>query len=372
MILWRRWTMTTFSSDRTLFQCSDFGRNRSLIASLFDSNNDNTILFAAAHLPADNVIENVSRQLARRRELCAIVGQVEQISKSLAERTITPIIAGDFNSEDELMDGAFASLDESNRTIFLFRDAWLQSRTTVRSFTFDPETNQRANRSSSLTGGNGLPKRIDRIFIGPSYDSGFHASLRNLTAIQASLLGTTNDDELPASDHFGVVAVLQTQDISAPQEPCTQQYSSPWAAISPPNPHYILAVILDNPKLEKLKRTFNSQSTLPLLHISLLHGFSEVDCFHGCLDLAKSEVHASMLAASSSDVPSLLNFREQDALNVLDHNSSCSIVALPDRDDRGFHWLVDLYSELRNRFKLCSVQESHNGQTWTPHGEFQD
>jgi hypothetical protein len=269
------------------------------------------------------------------------------------------------------MDGTFARSDEIDRTTFLFRDAWLQSGTSVRSFTFDPETNQRANRSSTLTGGNGLPKRIDRIFIGPSYESGFRASLRKLTAVQASLLGTTNDDTLPVSDHFGVVAVLQTQEILASQQQFTQQYSSPWAAIAPPSPHYLLAVILDNPKLEDLKRTFNSQSTLPLLHITLLHGFSEVDCFCGCLDLANSEVHRSILAASACNVPSLLHFNNQDALNVLDHNASCSIVALPDNDG-GFHWLGDLYRNLRKRFTLCTVQESHGGQSWTPHGEFRD
>ena len=370
LLLWRRSTMFPTSRDSALYKCSDNGRNRSVMASLCHRNCQSNLLFAAAHLPADRAIqpdvareyqrENNSRMLARRRELSSILGHFERLVQQNASAfPVTPIIAGDFNSEDdELLDGVFAGAGSS-----LFSDVWLCAGEGP-GLTFDPVTNPRAARSSNLVSGQKKRKRIDRIFIGPTY-FGKLCLDRHVEVLDAKLIGAT-DEGMPPSDHYGVIGKIKSSQINSPQTKLRPM--NIWATNAQPNRHYLLALILENPALERLKSLHNPDSTLPRLHITLLHGFVEAD--FGCLDLAKNAVRDALIATNTlMSPPSRFSFCQGDSLSVFEHTGSCTLLAIPDMESPSGHWLRTFYFELRNRFVRCDDQEKHSGAGWTPHGK---
>jgi poly(A) polymerase len=372
LLLWNRSTLAPHSKDYALFQCSDFGRNRSLVATLVPrkkSNGGSVLAVCSAHLPADKATladtEKSSRKLARKLELSSILGQLQRLREQLLSKravSVTPIVAGDFNcDDDELLDGLFAgSLDN------LYCDVWRECEEGP-GLTFDPANNRRAARSSALVGGDGQSKRIDRIFVGPTYTSRGHLrACTHMIPKSTTLIGNEIDIVAP-SDHFGVRASFQCSPNSSKAVPSTYEHSL-WAANAPPSPRYILAVILDNPKLQLLKAQNDQQSSLRALHVTLLHGFIQAD--FGCMDLVKSAMNNTLHYVNScAPPPESLVFTKDNSLGVFEHRASATLVACPDIDSQGSQWLRQLYSALRERFQLCNEQERHSSTGWNPHGK---
>jgi hypothetical protein len=140
-----------------------------------------------------------------------------------------------------------------------------------------------------------------------------------------------------------------------------------WAANAPASPHYMVALILDSENHADLKRKYDTESSLPLLHVTLLHGFVEADI--GCLDLAKSVVGDAIKDAySSMTSPASLQFSGE--LCLFEHRASCTVVAQPNEAGQEQKWLDTMYSALRNRFMQCNEQEKHSASGWKPHGKF--
>ena len=377
MVLWRRSTMMPFSQE-SLFECIDVGRNRSMVAALCPRNNQGSVvvLFAATHLPADRAItveqhtlpknaEKTSRKLARKRELSAILGQMERVTSRIATNSsmqVTPILAGDFNCQDEeLLDGFFAGSSRNGGQ--LFRDTWEEVGDGP-GLTWDVSRNPRAARNSSLVGTSGVSRRIDRIFVGPTTPSKkSSAPIIQLTAVSAELLGDSDAEATPPpSDHFGVRAVFRTNPVATAGKHDID-IPSAWAANAPSSPHYLLAIVLDNPRLEHLKAKHDPESSLPVLHISLLHGFVEAD--YGCLDLVRVSVTRAMhIASSRLSPPETLSV----SLGVFEHRASATLVAQPNKNDAGSQWLEHFYCALRGMFLQCDEQEKHSAVGWQPHG----
>lgn len=383
LLLWRRSTMLPVSQELSLFRCSDFGRNRSIAAALRPrSNRTNTVLFAATHLPADRAAvagsratDKDCRRLARKRELAAILGEFGRLQSRILELpsakreriSVTPLVAGDFNSQDdELLDGLFAGHNE-NRKRGLFRDVW-QFAGRGPGWTWDPSRNPRAARSSGLVGGKHNARRIDRVFVGPCVSASSQGSATILEPRFAELVGQASGQEIPPSDHFGVRCAFHTLPKKS-MDIVRGSAHSFWAARTPSSPHYMLSLVLDNPRLERLKTENNPESSLPLLHLTLLHGFVEADA--GCLDLAKSCVERAIRAASSSSpTPENLFFSWETGLGIFEHRDSTTIVGSPDKGKGGTNWVENLYRALRGIFLQCDEQERHSEAGWQPHGTF--
>mmetsp|Transcript_29804 Transcript_29804/g.72219 ORF Transcript_29804/g.72219 Transcript_29804/m.72219 type:complete len:868 (-) Transcript_29804:92-2695(-) len=280
---------------------------------------------------------------------------------------ITPIIAGDFNCEDdELLDGLFADStgDPSTR---LFTDVWVDAGSPSHGFTFDTVTNPRAARSSRLVDGKIKQRRIDRIFVGPTFKKGRVIQGKNLKPTDVGILGSLATPELPPSDHFGVKATLRRTKVEdvEPLYPMSIPKTL-WSANSPPSRQSLLALILDNPDVESLKKTHNETSTLSRLHITLLHGF--VEATFGCLDLATKVVQQALYATNEHIAPPKeITFHDNQALELFQHPNSCSLVAVPDQTSPAYHWLCLFYTELRQRFVSCDDQERHSKSGWNPH-----
>ena len=375
-LLWRRSTVQPHKIG--LFTCLDVGRNRSMVATLSSNNGLSVFSVAAVHLPADKSTETKSasptksepqsRALARKRELSAILGQLERTctsvlkdSKSSNIVSWTPILAGDFNSEDsDLMCKYFSP---SNGTHATFLDVWSVGEVNASGFTFDPVVNARAKQSTQLVGSTSRPRRIDRIFIGQLVARGQAPSVRReLCPVSASLLGTDNPS--PPSDHFGVRATLQFQSTAS----AFLSRPSLWIRKAAPSPHYMLALALENTRLEAIKRKHDPESSLPMLHLTLLHGFVEADL--GCMDLARQRVDEALAAANRAVRPPrhFAFLPSMDILDVFEHRESATIAVCPDLKKDSGKWLTTLYDKLRENFPLCDEQEKHSPNRWTPHG----
>jgi len=439
MLLWRRSTMLPYSSsvdfkkkqsltrsDSALYRCVDAGRSRSLIATLVPRKRNRSnrqqqqevvVTFAVCHLPADKSSNTggtehhntkssnschdppISRTLARKRELGSILGQIERLGSGVGgtARMVVPVVAGDFNiQDDELFDGYFSSGNKDTTTAtrsLLYRDVWtMLVGDTYNSkdnngcgWTWDPNVNPRASRSCGLIGAvdsqRRQPKRIDRIFIGPTATE---TSFADPMSVELLLGRSNNDanDDLPPSDHFGVRSVLRLwgsrkEDYSNQEKKerksVTVLERSLFASNSPPSNHYLLAAVVMNRKLEHLKSRHDPNSSLPLLHITLLHGFVEAD--YGCLDLVKTFVRQAIRAAtvavssSTDESPGHLTFSTPDALDVFEHRESATLVARPDKHCSGTQGLYRRYEALRVQFRSCDGQERHSVRGWRPHGK---
>lgn len=255
-LLWRRSTLQPVNEKQALAQCSDVGRSRCLTAALSSPGDETTLVYAATHLPADKAVEagvspgeKETRKLARKRELSSILGQCERLQSLHLDRSqssVTTIIAGDFNCEDdELVNGLFAGADA------MYRDVWPAVSSSPGS-TFDPLLNPRAARSSRLVGSGRRPRRIDRVFVGSRSICPKQTLVAQYIPKSGDLVGNEFSDTLPPSDHFGVRASFQKVAGTMPY----QATRSTWAANAPPSLDYILALVLDNPKLEAIKTKY--------------------------------------------------------------------------------------------------------------------
>lgn len=388
IILWRRGTVQCCDEGHGLFQCQDYGRNRSLAAALSLNGSKSVFLVAAVHLPSDSYgdkpnpgtagqTRKESRSIARRRELSSIVGQLQQMEKKIFSSRarsvggVWPLIMGDFNSDEkELNDGCF---DSGMSGEGHFRDVWSIVGNGP-GYTFDPQTNQRAARSRALVGGDETAKRIDRIYIGHQKMSKASQQQETLIPVGASLVGMASRDAISPSDHYGVFAIfdVDAQSVSvAHKRAFLYQRISPsinaWAANALPSKDSLLALVLRDPLLENLKKEHDPDSSLVLPHISILYGFAEL-IGTGAKDLAveavRNAVECSLDHVSPS--PISINFTPE-SISVFEHRSSVTLVARPMQEDSGGRWLTSLYSSLRDRFCLCTDQQSIDSDGWHPH-----
>lgn len=398
LLLWR---LDTFSASfpknqgPTLSICRDNGRHRSLVAALTldtdttqNSTQNHVILLANVHLPADAAIvktgkslvdkpKNSSRSLARKRELAAIIGQLQRIEKRMGQRhTVHPIIVGDFNCEPtDLLDGSFAGY--SNEHSGYFVDIWPLIGEGP-GYTFDPNANPRAARNTSLVLGKKHPRRIDRMYVVGTSDSTGGGIPANLTPTNAELVGLGTPLHLPPSDHFGMRAEMQILSPSSNSNkfslfrPIGPTFSlDAWSANAVPTTDYMLAILIDDQVMEQWKHKYDSQSSLLVPHIVLLHGFIEM--FPSCQELALRAIRESIMAAAAAAPPAPtqlspnLEFDTKKSFQVFEHRLSATLVATPTMNSDGGAWLQRLYNELRMRFRLCTEQEQHSEEGWVPH-----
>lgn len=152
LLLWKKSLFTTALTEL----CVDGGRRRATIAVLQHGTTSYSV--ATVHLPANHGEQK--RDIARQRELAAVLGRLQQLEGTLGPNSV-PVVLGDFNSdEDSIVRGD------------TFIDAWRATRPDDPGVTFSPETNARAARTVALTNTeNFINKRIDRIFVGTNNDT---------------------------------------------------------------------------------------------------------------------------------------------------------------------------------------------------------
>eukprot|EP00566_Odontella_aurita_P003773 CAMPEP_0113592498 /NCGR_PEP_ID=MMETSP0015_2-20120614/37878_1 /TAXON_ID=2838 /ORGANISM="Odontella" /LENGTH=1256 /DNA_ID=CAMNT_0000499037 /DNA_START=186 /DNA_END=3956 /DNA_ORIENTATION=+ /assembly_acc=CAM_ASM_000160 len=371
LLLWHKHALKALSRNCGVFGCSDGGRNRSVAAALVNQQvplaDNHPILVGVAHLPADRASQSgglyqekgLSRYIARRRELCAIVGQIERMEMHVSRSTegtcrATPIIAGDFNcGDEELLDGSFSGIAAGR--VAKFQDVWGHCGSS-HGMTFDPSCNPRAARSSTLVGKEQNPRRIDRIYVA----GGTKAPL---TLYSANLVGQTSPPALPPSDHFGVKVIFRREDSSSKNMRGTgYMMMHSWAAASSPSPDFLLAFTFYGQDILALKDEHNSTSSCAAPHLTLLHGFAEIS--HGCEGLVDRAIRdAVAVAGCTPNAPPLLTF----SLDVFEHRASASLVAIPDDRSSGGSWLRRFHGALSKIFCLCQEQERHNQNGWNPH-----
>jgi hypothetical protein len=108
---------------------------------------------------------------------------------------------------------------------------------------------------------------------------------------------------------------------------------------------------------------FDLQSTLPLSHITLLHGFIELD---GCKDLLFRALDDVIGATVRSESNISLRFTAE-SIQIFELRSSATLIYCPDLNLEENRWLRDLYGGLRLLFKQCHGQESRFIKGWSPH-----
>lgn len=321
LLLWK----TSLFRNLASFSCLDGERQRAVVSVL--QSHQNTFIVANVHLPGNKGQEN--RRIARQRELSAVLAQVERLKKTNA----IPVILGDFNDEDTLLDTAS------------FMDAWIAvSRES--GYTFDPQSNPMAARTRQLTRSDvTVAKRLDRIYFGD-----------DMRATTGSILGK----ERPSSDHFGVAVSLERTAKSLSTK------TSLWSRHAVSTPDTLLALVIGPEAMPDCLHYDNGSSSLPIPHLTLLHSFVEVS---GCLDVVENLLaEAIKMTSLSADAnPSLLV--TQDSIGVFEHSSSATLVCRPGMKEPLNHWLLQLYHVLRSFFPQCHEQESRFAEGWTPHGK---
>jgi len=338
LTLWKR---STLSADR-IEVCID-GNRRRVILTILESV---TAKYAIAnvHLPANRGEQK--RDAARQRELSSVLSKLQRFesSKQFDSMTRRPIIMGDFNSGEETL--IFGSS---------FVDCWRAANPESPGFTFDPKENERATRTLDLTRSKSLDrKRIDRIYMGTvaKYD---------LEHMHVQLIGC-NDE--PFSDHYGVMATIPTH-CYEPPSPCMYQPSllkNTWASNACISYDSILALVLSQREAGN-NNLFDAQSSLPIPHITLLHGFIEYD---GCVDMLKRSLR-DIAEATTRAMPSLSLRFTPESVQVFEHQSSATLVCCPDPNYKQNAWMLRLYKALRSVFVQCHEQESRFAAGWTPH-----
>jgi endonuclease/exonuclease/phosphatase family metal-dependent hydrolase len=371
MFLWKRERLQTISFDFGLALLGDGHRNRSIVACLQRLEDPKSVFICGnVHLPADATSdegENLSRAIARKRELNTVLAKMQVMEESLALGTgkmvCAPIVLGDFNTDAktfELEDGCFAgsSLQRGIRFDGFFADAWTIACRGQPGHTSDPDNNPRAAISKKG------PRRIDRIFAGLDSLEEEGRGLR-LSPVEGRLIGTSADDEgtVPPSDHYGLSVVFDVQRKAALAR--RDQYRNAWAATAVPSTDTLLALKLETPNLNMA--LFDPDSSLPVTHITLLNGFAELSSAESrtlALQTVTDAVKTVLASTNECAVPF-----NKDALSVFEHRSSASLVCVPDYGCKEGQWLQILYDVLRGAFRRCDEQEIRFQEGWTPHGK---
>jgi len=357
MLLWKKSRVKASA----LHACMDGIRWR-VISATFRFGPDNNILVCAnAHLPSDKpgsvgTEEKVSRHTARRRELSSIIGHLQttetDLKRSESRTEINHVIVGDFNcSASELEDGSFAGGGG------YFQDIWSDVKGVSgenSGYTFDPMDNPRAAKSSSNPSG----RRIDRMYLNIG---------SVLKPVQADVIdGKSDCDDMFPSDHYGVCAKFRLRESKPIHLYRPLQYHNAWAANAPSSKDSMLAIVLDNEKLEQIKETYDPDSSLLAPHITLLYGF--VELHHESLDLATKAIRDCINSVFQERSSSLQGIcLSEESLDVFEHRSSTTLIARPNVGHKDNEWLMQLYSSLRSCFRWCNEQEVHSAEGFVPH-----
>ena len=357
------WNSNVFglASDKSIFTCFDGDRNRAVLGVL--QNEMHVFVVANVHLPADHamvlmsdendVISPKERRVARQRERSAIVAKCQLLQEfhELKGCQVTCIIAGDFNivEEIEVSDGHFSRF---------FEDSWSVA-SSERGDTFDPDSNVRAisNKGS---------RRIDRIFIGDTLRESSKQN-RLLKPLSGSLIGTLDnvDDNKCPSDHYGVRINFELNNIAS----ATVITPGPkaWSCCSNTSSDTLLALCFDHGGTTEVEKLFDQQSSLPVPHLTMLHGFVELNNDESRRLVIKSIEEAILLALEGKRFSLLF---DENSLTVFEHRASASLVCIPTQTVDGSWWLGALYSTLRAVFPQCDDQETRFDSGWCPHGKF--
>ena len=350
------------------------------------------LLIANLHLLADPLQRSAAA--ARHRELSSVIGQLQILESKLWQRqnqpnnnrirATVPIVLGDFNANEqqkELQNGCFegeAVLGNRFSQGF-FVDTWavLQKSSMPDQlsdgFTFDPRTNSRAKRTRALTTQTLAPKRNDRIYIARQWTSQDPTDDIALLPISGELL--CQNDSMPPSDHFGLsISFRQGPLLNHPATGptlCNPGHieRNAWAASAESTVDSLLGIVLGRSVVGGVSFC-DSSSTLPIPHITMLHGFA---------DFGSSQGKSLALQACTNAVDHFLKHQEHDhqdgfsltfspsCLEVLSHQSSATLVASPEMERESSSWLRHLYECLIGTFRRCHQQESRFDSGWKPH-----
>jgi poly(A) polymerase len=374
LLLWRRDALVPMNA----FVCVDSFRRCSIMASLelLDESPSSTPVFLVAnvHLLANKGDSNQSsaggsRAMARRRELAAVIGQLQRVEQDLVRngRNTQPMIVGDFHTCDA-DDSIFGGTERDK----VFADVWPILQQDDPGYTFDPTCNKRAARTRSLTNSNGGPKRLDRIYLAKR-DMCSKRTKNDLLSRPVTITMLGRDDartETPPSDHFGLKATFQVAQLNHSSgrrpTPCLwfPGIRNTWAANASATNDTLLALVLEGS--DKIPDLSNKTSTLPIPHITLLHGFVELSC-GGFYDFAIQGIREAIDSAQVTCKDQwLLRFTES-SLSVFEHRASATLIARPDIDHPTMKWMMQLYKSLTNTFQQCHEQESRFEEGWCPH-----
>jgi len=371
LTLWKRGSVTALGS----YLCRDVGRNRVVVVSLCDSQRAGVLNVANVHLPADqhgNDGITRDRTIARQKELVAVIAKLQvleqrhhQQQQQLHRSGVCPIpvILGDFNSGDDALNLFHGCV---------FQDAW-QLRQIQRNdgdcdrgFTFDWKLNSRANRTRLHGHSDRPPRRIDRIYVGrQGKDSA-------LVPLDARLLGKNDNEEFPPSDHFGVSVSFSVREHRSQDQIMYDQVRgnrNAWAAAASPTADTLLALVLDEGSSSvRTTDLFDSSSSLPIPHVTLLNGFVDLSSDE-TTRLATQAVGDVIRQTLTSNDPAQAWFLpvNHSSLILFEHRASATMVCVPDTTINGGSWLHHVYETLRATFSLCHEQESRFADGWTPH-----
>ena len=337
LLLWRSDVFDHVSTH----VCVDGGRKRAVISVLQQSNKGldaapSFFLVANVHLPSNKGDEN--RSVARRRELCAVLGQLQRLKQQVTNAAL--LVLGDFNDGE-------ADLISSDFLV----DGWPMVSDSA-GYTFDPSTNRLAARTRQLTGSTAAQaKRLDRVYIDRGYK-----------LLRGALLGVRAE---PPSDHYGLSITFKEHrtECSIPEK---ELGCSLWAQHAVTTHDTLLGLVLGKDLPRCLQFDNNASSSLPIPHITLLHGFVEL-C--GNMDLIRQvllEAIGSTCLATGGQSDLVFS---SNSISVFDHSLSATLVCCPDTQCSEGRWLKELYQVLRATFPQCHEQESRFAEGWTPHGK---
>ena len=147
LLLWRKSMLTPLNGR--VFVCVDLFRQCSVMACLQSSTDSPVLLLTNVHPLANKASSSDnrgSRTLARKRELAAVIGQLQKVEQDVTRtgRAAQPMIVGDFNASDQ--DVSF--IETCNKGSFV--DVWPMLEKNQAGYTFDPTSNIRAARTQLL------------------------------------------------------------------------------------------------------------------------------------------------------------------------------------------------------------------------------
>jgi poly(A) polymerase len=374
MILWRNNVLVALE----VFVCVDSFRQCSVLACLKGANYESespVLLVTNVHLLANkaNTTGGGSRALARKRELAAVIGQLQKVEQDVMRvgGIAQPLVVGDFNTSDENNNSVFGGNESKN----VFVDVWPMLLKDQPGYTFDPTCNFRAARTQTLTNSSGGPKRLDRMYLAARRSSARKEDFLFLQPFVATMIGRDESGnvggEAPPSDHFGLKSVFQIRPLAelANEERLRACLRYPgfnaWAANANSTPDTLLALVLDDSSMLG-PELFNKTSSLPVPHITLLHGFVELST-EGFCEFAIQAIRGAIdLVQGTSKDEWALRFSES-SLDVFEHRASATLIARPDMQHSTMQLLVRLYNALSMTFQQCHEQESRFDEGWSPH-----
>jgi len=344
LIMWKKYELCPTS----LFLCKDLHRYRATVVS-FQLNQNTHLNVANIHLPSDTYDYKSKsihdRTFARQREISAIIAKLLFLGQSQEQHKSIPLIIGDFNSDLDLVPNEY------------FEDSWILSTVDHPGLTYNWKVNKRAEKLRSLLSSTKEPRRIDRIYVGCNFVQRYD---------EAKLLGNTTTTDFPPSDHFGVCVRVTLK--SEVHEQRDNMDCNVWSKVAVPSTDSLLALVFNDSGCNGVP-FYDSSSTLPIAHVTLLNGFVDISSKDRHL-LATHAVQDAVKQAFSSNKDSSDLFElylDKDSFRIFEHGGSATLVCCPDIHSQSGEWLSRLYNTLRAKFVSCHEQESRFLSGWTPH-----